>query len=141
MQRMIFVNLPVKNLDRAMAFYAGLGFKFNETFSDDSGAYVEIESNIALMLLTEDRFRGFIKDDIADTARVREALICLSAESRDAVSAMKTRALKHGGADYMPEQVHGDAMYGVSFTDPDGHVIEVMWMDVAAMSAQTEDAA
>lgn len=131
MQRMIFVNLPVKDLEVSKAFYAGLGFSFNPTFTTADCAYVVVEENIALMLLTQARFKDFIKGEIADPANGKQALICLSAESREEVDAYKAKALSHGGGDWMPEQDYG-FMYGTSFTDPDGHVLEVCWMDVEA---------
>ncbi|MDB5440988.1 MAG: lactoylglutathione lyase [Caulobacteraceae bacterium] len=131
MQRMIFVNLPVKDLEVSKAFYAGLGFSFNPMFTTADCAYVVVEENIALMLLTEARFKDFIKGEIADPAKGKQALICFSAEGREEVDGYKSRALSHGGGDWMPNQDFG-FMYGTSFTDPDGHVLEVCWMDVEA---------
>ena len=129
--RMIFVNLPVKDLDAARRFYAGLGFTLNPQFSNDDCASFVIEENIVAMLLTEARFRDFITGDISDTSKGKEALICLSAANRAEVDATLAKALAHGGKTWMPAQDHG-FMYGVSFQDPDGHVWEVMWMDPAA---------
>jgi predicted lactoylglutathione lyase len=131
MQRMIFVNLPVKNLEVSKAFYAGLGFSFNPMFTTADCAYVVVEENIALMLLTEARFKDFIKGEIADPATGKQALICFSAGGREEVDAYKVKALGHGGGEWMPNQDYG-FMYGTSFTDPDGHVLEVCWMDVEA---------
>ena len=130
--RMIFVNLPVKDLDAAKRFYAGLGFQLNAQFSNDEAASFVIEENIVAMLLTEARFRDFITGDIADTSKGKEALICLSAGSRAEVDETLAKALASGGKAWMPAQDHG-FMYGVSFQDPDGHVWEVMWMDPAAV--------
>jgi hypothetical protein len=135
--RKIFVNLPVKDLEASKRFYAGLGFSFNEQFSNEECASVVIEENIAVMLLAERRFRDFITGEISDTAKGKEALFCLSADSRTDVEAFLKRALDHGGRTWMPAQDHG-FMYGVSFQDPDGHVWEVMWMDPAAMAAAPE---
>lgn len=136
--RMIFVNLPVKDLEASRRFYAGLGFSFNAQFSGDDSCSVVIEENIVAMLLTERRFRDFITGDIADTAKGKEALLCLSAASRQEVDEMLQRALESGGKPWMPAQDHG-FMYGVSFQDPDGHVWETMWMDPAAIEAPAED--
>jgi uncharacterized protein len=130
--RMIFVNLPVKDLEAAKRFYTGLGFPVNLQFTNDEAAAIVIEENISVMLLTEARFRDFITGDISDTAKGKEALICLSASDRAEVDAMLDKALANGGKPWMPAQDHG-FMYGVSFQDPDGHVWEVMWMDTAAM--------
>ncbi|MDB5454408.1 MAG: lactoylglutathione lyase [Caulobacteraceae bacterium] len=132
--RMIFVNLPVKDLEASRRFYAGLGFSFNDKFSGDDCLSVVIEENIVAMLLTEARFRDFITGDIADTAKGKEALFCLSAASRAEVDETLANALASGGTSWMPAQDHG-FMYGVSFQDPDGHVWEVMWMDPAAAEA------
>lgn len=128
--RMIFVNLPVKDLEASRRFYAGLGFVQNPQFSDDTAISMVIEDNIVAMLLTEEKFRSFITGDIADTSKGKEALICLSAESRVEVDGFLAKALANGGKPWMPAQDHG-VMYGVSFQDPDGHVWEVMWMDPA----------
>jgi uncharacterized protein len=95
--RMIFVNLPVKDLEAAKRFYAGLGFALNPQFSTDDCASFVIEENIVAMLLTEARFRDFITGDIADTAKGKEALICLSAGSRAEVDETLAKALAAGG--------------------------------------------
>lgn len=134
MQRMIFVNLPVADLDAARAFYAGLGFSFNDTFSNDSCAYVSIEDNIAIMLLTKERFSDFVTGEISDAHTSTEALVCLSAESRDEVDSLYRKAIDSGGKPWLPVQDLG-FMYGHSFQDPDGHVLEVMWMDPAAVAS------
>lgn len=131
--RMIFVNLPVKDLDAAKRFYAALGFTFNPMFSNDEGASYVIEENIVVMLLNHAKFSSFITGEIADTSKGKEALICLSADSRADVDATLARALANGGSPWMPAQDHG-VMYGASFQDPDGHVWEIMWMDPAAFA-------
>ncbi|WP_374469083.1 VOC family protein [Phenylobacterium sp.] len=130
--RMIFVNLPVKDLEASRRFYAGLGFVQNQQFSDDTAISMVIEDNIVVMLLTEPKFRSFITGEIADTSKGKEALICLSADSRAEVDGFLAKALANGGQPWMPPQDHG-VMYGVSFQDPDGHVWEVMWMDPAVV--------
>ena len=131
--RMIFVNLPVKDLDVAKRFYAGLGFALNPQFTNDDAASFVIEENIVAMLLTEARFKDFITGDISDTSKGKEALICLSAADRTEVDATLAKALANGGQTWMPAQDYG-SMYGVSFQDPDGHVWEVMWMDPAVVA-------
>ncbi len=131
---MIFVNLAVSDLDRAKAFYAGLGFSFNEQFSDERTASVVVADNIVVMLLTRDRFADFVPagTEIGDPAKTTTALNALSAESRQEADDLLARALASGGRPWQPPQDHG-FMYGVSFTDPDGHVWEVVWMDPAAV--------
>jgi predicted lactoylglutathione lyase len=130
--RMIFVNLPVKDLEASRRFYAALGFAQNHQFSDETAVSMVIEENIVVMLLTEPKFRSFITGEIADTSKGKEALICLSAENRAEVDSFLQKALANGGQSWMPAQDHG-FMYGVSFQDPDGHVWEVMWMDPAVV--------
>ena len=126
--RMIFVNLPVADLDRAKAFYGGLGFGFNEQFSDENTASVVISEQIVAMLLTRDRFADFVPGAVGDPATATTQLNALSVESREEADQMLSRALASGGKPWQPAQDHG-FMYGTSFTDPDGHVWETVWMD------------
>ena len=127
--RWIFVNLPVTDLAAAKAFYGGLGFGFNEQFSDERTASVVVADNIAVMLLTRDRFADFVPDAdrIGDPARSTTVLNALSASSREEADDLLARALASGGKPWMPAQDHG-SMYGVSFADPDGHVWELLSM-------------
>jgi predicted lactoylglutathione lyase len=134
MPRLIFVNLPVRDLARAVAFYEAVGARRNERFSDETAACMVFSETIHAMLLTHDKFRQFTPKAIADATRTTEVLICLSAESREAVDETVGRAAAAGGrADPGPKQDHGGFMYGRSFEDPDGHIWEVMWMDPAAV--------
>ena len=132
--RWIFVNLPVTDLAAAKAFYSGLGFGFNEQFSDERTASVVVADNIVVMLLTRDRFADFVPDAdrIGDPSRSTTVLNALSAGSREEADDLLARALASGGKPWMPAQDHG-FMYGVSFADPDGHVWEVAWMDPTAV--------
>ena len=132
--RWIFVNLPVADLAAAKAFYSGLGFGFNEQFSDERTASVVVADNIVVMLLTRDRFADFVPeaDRIGDPSRSTTVLNALSADSREEADDLLARALASGGKPWMPAQDHG-FMYGVSFTDPDGHVWEAVWMDPTAV--------
>ncbi|KWV47170.1 lactoylglutathione lyase [Bradyrhizobium macuxiense] len=138
MAKMIFVNLPVSNLARSTAFYEAVGATRNPQFSDDTASCMVISDTIHVMLLTHDKFRQFTPKTISDAKTTSEVLICLSADGRDAVDDTVTRAKAAGGsADPSPKQDYG-FMYGRSFEDPDGHIFEVMWMDVeAAMKAQS----
>jgi hypothetical protein len=131
--RYIFVNLPVTDLARAKAFYAGLGFTFNEQFSDERTASVVIEENIVVMLLTRDRFADFVPGPVGDPAQATSVINALSASSREEVDDLLARALASGGKPWQPAQDHG-FMYGTSFTDPDGNVWEAIWMDPAAIA-------
>jgi len=138
MAKMIFVNLPVSNLARSTAFYEAIGATRNPQFSDDTASCMVISETIYVMLLTHDKFRQFTPKTIADARATSEVLICLSADGRDAVDDTVTKAKAAGGsADPGPKQDYG-FMYGRSFGDPDGHIWEVMWMDVeAATKAQS----
>ena len=129
--RMIFVNLPVTDLERAKAFHVALGHGLNPQFADDSAAMVVISEAISVMLLTHERFKTFITGEMADPQKATGVLLCLSADSREEVVATKARALAAGGREWRPTEDHG-WMMGASFQDPDGHVWEVAWMDPAA---------
>lgn len=137
--RMIFVNLPVKDLAASKAFFAALGFGFNETFSNDTCVYVVVEENIGVMLQTQARFRDFITGEIADATQATQVLNCLSADSRAEVDDMLAKALAAGARPWKPAMDYG-SMYGVSFQDLDGHVWEVMWMDPAAVDSPPTEA-
>ena len=125
--RMIFVNLPVKDLDVTRAFWATLGFSFNEQFSDHTAACLVIDDNIFAMLITEGRFRDFINGYIADAHTSTEVLTCLSFESREEVDRLLATALDAGAKPWKPTTNTG-GMYGGSFQDPDGHVWKLMAM-------------
>ncbi|MFF9397353.1 VOC family protein [Streptomyces sp. NPDC014744] len=135
MSQMIFVNLPVKNLDAAKAFFGKLGYSCNPQFSDENAACLVISDTIFAMLLTESRFKDFTKKEIADTSRTTEVILALSAESREKVDEMADTALASGGSP-AGETMDFGHMYGRSFQDPDGHIWEVMWMDPAAVGEQ-----
>lgn len=133
--RMIFVNLPVKDVKASRAFFAALGFGFNEQFCSDDTACLVIDENIFAMLLEHKRFKDFIKTEISDTAKAKEVLLALSCDSRAEVEDLKAKALAAGAAQWMPAQDHG-FMYGDSFQDLDGHVWELVWMDPAVASGE-----
>jgi uncharacterized protein len=135
MSKLIFVNLPVADLDRAIAFYEAVGGVKNEQFTDHTAACMVFSETIHVMLLTHDKFRQFTPKAIADAKTTTEVLICMSADSRDAVDATLAKAGAAGGTvDPGPKQDYG-FMYGRSFEDLDGHIWEVMWMDVEAAKA------
>ena len=141
MAKLIFVNLPVSDLARATAFYQAIGAEKNEQFSDGTASCMVFSETIHVMLLTPDKFRQFTPKKIADAKTSSEVLICISADSRDAVDDMLGKAGDAGGSvDPSPKQDYG-FMYGRSFEDPDGHIWEVMWMDVAAANAAQPAAA
>jgi uncharacterized protein len=132
MAKMIFINLPVSDLARATAFYQAVGAEKNAQFCDETASCMVFSETIHAMLLTHDKFRQFTPKKIADAKTTSEVLICLSADSREAVDDIVGKAqAAGGGVDPCPKQDYG-FMYGRSFEDPDGHIWEVMWMDVAA---------
>jgi hypothetical protein len=135
MPKMIFVNLPVTDLERATAFYEAIGAEKNEQFCDGTASCMVFSETIHAMLLTHDKFRQFTPKKIADAKESSEVLIALSADSREGVDEMVGRAGAAGGrVDPCPKQDYG-FMYGRSFEDPDGHIWEVVWMDVEAAKA------
>jgi predicted lactoylglutathione lyase len=135
MAKLIFVNLPVSDLARATAFYQAVGAEKNEQFCDGTASCMVFSETIHAMLLTHDKFRQFTPKKIADAKTSSEVLICISADSRDAVDDIVGKAqAAGGGVDPCPKQDYG-FMYGRSFEDPDGHIWEVMWMDVEAAKA------
>lgn len=135
MPQMIFVNLPIEDLGRSLAFYNGLGFPTNPNFADEKASNAVISDTIVVMLLTKPFFAEFTPRPIADTKAAVAVLNCLSRESRAAVDALVDRALSLGGTEERGAQDMG-FMYSRAFTDPDGHVWEVMWMDLAALPPQ-----
>jgi len=127
MHKQIFVNLPVKNVERTRSFFAGLGFSFNPRYSNDQALCMEIGENIFAMLLAESFFKTFIKKPVADATRSTEVLVCLSCESRAEVDDLVARALAGGGTAPNAPQDHG-FMYGHGFEDLDGHLWELVHM-------------
>lgn len=133
MPKMIFVNLPVADLERSVAFYKALGAEQNMQFSDHTAAMMVMSETIHVMLLTHDKYRQFTSKQIADAKLTSAVLLCISEESREAADTITKKALAAGGRESRPAEDHG-FMYGRSFEDPDGHVWEPMWMDVDAAS-------
>ncbi len=135
MGRQIYVNLPIKNMERSQAFFKSLGFGFNPQFTNDQGACMIVADDIFVMLLTEPFFQGFTKKPVADATKSTEVLLCLSCESRAAVDELVKKALAGGGKAPNPAQDHG-FMYGHGFEDLDGHQWELMFMDPNAAPQQ-----
>jgi predicted lactoylglutathione lyase len=127
MSKQIYVNLPVRNLDRSKAFFSSLGFGFNPQFTNDAAACMVVGDNIFVMLLVERFFKTFIKKDICDATKSTEVLICLSCDSRAEVDELVTKAKAAGGTTPREPQDHG-VMYGHAFEDLDGHIWELMYM-------------
>ena len=133
MPRMIYINLPVRDLARSERFYQAIGGRKEPRFSNEGAAMIVLSDAIHVMLLTHDFYRSFTAKPIADAHQSSQVLLCLSADSREGVDALVEKADGSGGrADPGPKQEMGGMMYGRSFEDPDGHHWEIMWMDPAA---------
>jgi len=135
MLRQIFVNLPIKDMQRSLAFFKALGLSFNKQFTNEQGACLEIAENIYAMLLVEAFFQGFTKLPIADARKSTEVLIALSCDSRAEVDALVAKAVAAGATTPNAPVDHG-FMYQHGFADLDGHQWEVFWMDESAAPAQ-----
>ena len=134
MPTQIYLNLPVKDLDRSVGFFRQLGYSFDPKFTDGNATCMIIGENIFVMLLVEKFFQTFTSKAIADASRTTEAIVCLSADSRAAVDALVDKALAAGGTPSGEVQDHG-WMYGRGFQDLDGHLWEVGYMDLNAPGA------
>ena len=134
MATQIYVNLPVKNLDKSIKFFTALGFTFNPQFTDETATCMIVSDDIFVMLLTEDKFKTFIPatKQVSDAAKSTEVLICLSRESKSAVDEMVRKARAAGGTTPMESKDYG-FMYQHGFQDLDGHIWELMHMDPSAI--------
>jgi predicted lactoylglutathione lyase len=124
----IFVNICVKDLERSKKFYESIGYSFNAQFTDENAACMVISEDIYAMLLTEPFFARFTNKSIVDASKATEAIICLSADSKEDVDSIIEKAKAAGGNEYREAEDHG-WMYQRSFEDLDGHQWEFAWMD------------
>ena len=131
----VFINLPVKDLDKSIAFFTGLGFSFNPQFTDEKAGCMVISDSIFAMLLTEPYFQTYTIKAVSDAKTSTEVLIALDAASRDEVQQTVAKAQKLGAAIYNDPQDHG-WMYVHSFADLDGHQWEFIYMDQAQLPNQ-----
>ncbi len=130
MSTQIFVNLPVKDLDKSIEFFTKLGFSFNPQFTDKNATCMIIDENIFAMLVVKDFFKRFTKKKIIDAHKGTECAVCLTVESKQKVDEFVDQALTLGATEnIVPEMQQGDTMYGRSLNDLDGHIWEIMWMD------------
>jgi len=127
----IFVNLPVKSLDKSVAFFTRLGFTFNPQFTDETATCMIVSEDIFVMLLTEEKFKTFTPKEICDARKSTEVLVCLSSASREEIDEMVRKAVAAGGTTYKEPQDHG-FMYGHGFQDLDGHIWELVYMEPGA---------
>ena len=132
MPRNLYVNLPVKDLERTVGFFAALGFSFNPKFTDENATCMIINDSTSVMLLVESFFATFTRKPVADAHQATEALLCIGLRSRAEVDAMVTAALAAGGKE--PRAAHDPGwMYSRSFEDLDGHVWEPMYSDLSQL--------
>lgn len=132
MSREIFVNLPVRDLERSKAFFTKLGFEFNPQFTDSTAACMIFNDKAYAMLITEKRFLDFVTKKVSDPHTSTEKLVAFSAPSRAEVDRLADLALASGGSPATDPVDHG-FMYYRTFFDPDGHHWEAVWMDPAAV--------
>ncbi|WP_412527681.1 VOC family protein [Burkholderia lata] len=131
MSRQLFINLPVRDLPKATAFYIALGASMNPQFSDDTSSCMVLSDTLFVMLMTHEKWAHFTKKPIVDSRRESEVMLALSADDRESVDKLTDIAGAHGGkADVNARQDLG-FMYGRSFEDPDGHSWEVMFVDMS----------
>ena len=135
MMKTVWLNLPVKDLNKSKAFFARLGFSFDTEHgnSADSGCFMVGEDKFHVLLFPENTFKGFTKNELADAGKATEVLISLGAESREEVDQLAQKAAEAGGNLFgQPSEIHG-CMYGCGFTDLDGHRWNVLYMDMSKM--------
>jgi predicted lactoylglutathione lyase len=132
----IFVNLPVKDLDKSVEFFTRLGYTFNAQFTDETATCMIVSDDIFVMLLTEAKFQSFTPNPICDARRNTEVLIALSCESRSHVREMVEKAVAAGGTTYNDEQDHG-FMLQHGYQDLDGHIWELFHMEPSALQSAT----
>ena len=130
MAKQMFLNLPVKDLDKSVQFFTALGFSFNPDFTDENATCMIINDDAFVMLLVENYFKTFTSKPVADAGGTTEAIMSFSLDSREAVDEVIRTALTSGGTASEEAQDYG-FMYTHSFQDPDGHLWEVFWMDPA----------
>lgn len=130
MANKVFINLPVKNLDRSKAFFQGLGFSFNPQFTDEKAGCMVVSESIFVMLLTETYFKTFIDTEVCDANKSTEVLIALDADSADDVKQFVSKAESLGGRIYAEAKDHG-FMYQHSFADLDGHKWEIAYVNMS----------
>lgn len=131
MSRMVFVNLPVKDVQRSQAFFTALGFRFEPKYTGEKSACMIVDDNIFVMMLDESYFRTFTKKELCDATRSTEVLIALSCDSRQQVDDTVAKAVAAGGSMAREPQDHG-FMYVHAFEDPDGHIWELAYMEPGA---------
>ena len=137
MKSQIFINLPVKDLERSLNFYTKMGFTNNPQFSDDSGKCMVFSDEIFVMLLTHEKFKSFITRPITDVSKTTSALFSISVESLDRVNEISDNALSGGGKEPVEAKDYG-FMQQRTIEDPDGHIWEIFYMDMSKFPQNPE---
>ncbi|MCP3728564.1 lactoylglutathione lyase [Paraburkholderia sp. CNPSo 3272] len=133
MSTQIFINLPVRDLSKATAFYTAIGASKNPQFSDDTSSCMVLSDTIFVMLMTHEKWAHFTRKPIVDSRHESEVMLALSAEDRESVDNMTDTAGAYGGKADVNAKQDLSFMYGRSFEDPDGHIWEVMFVDMSQM--------
>lgn len=133
MATQVFINLPVKDLEKTKSFFSQLGYSFNAQFTNENAACMVISETIYAMLLTEPFFKTFTPKSIADAHTTKEVLICLSCESRAQVDDLVRKAIAAGGKAAPAEPIDHGFMYYHGFEDLDGHNWELAYMEPAQL--------
>jgi len=133
METKIFVNLPVKELDKSVDFFTRLGYTFNPQFTDETATCMIVGEDIFVMLLTREKFQTFTPKEVSDATKSTEVLVSLTAENREKVDEMVRKAVSAGGSTYNQPQDYG-FMYQHGFQDLDGHIWEFFYMDPSAIN-------
>lgn len=128
----IFVNLPVRDLEKSKDFFGELGYSFNPQFCDETAACMILGDNLFAMLLTHAKFQEFNPREICDSSKATEVLTCLACASRGEVDDLVKKAVAAGGRTYNESKDYG-FMYSHAYQDIDGHIWELMWMDPSAI--------
>ena len=135
MSTKIFVNLAVKDLNRSVDFFKAIGYSFNKQFTDETAACMVISEDIYAMLLTEKKFKDFTPKKLVDATMATEVMTCLSTDTRERVNEIVDNAVKAGATEFKDAQDHGFMFYR-SFSDLDGHIWEIMWLDESKVETQ-----
>jgi len=133
MSREVWLNLPVREPERAKAFYTEIGFRLNEQYvsQDGSVSFIVGDNQVVLMLFPESTFRGFVGNAVADSWQGTEVLFSLGANSREEVDELASKAEQSGGTVFGKPGEKGGWMYGCGFADPDGHRWNALYMDMS----------
>lgn len=135
MATQVFINFPVKDLEKSKTFFGALGYTFNPQFTDESAACMVISDTIYSMLVTEPKFKTFTSKEIANGHKTKEVIVCLSCDSRQKVDETINNAIAAGGKAWPPEPLDYGFMYYHGFEDLDGHHWEVMFMEPSHVQA------